>query len=276
MKQDDCVPVGEIAVLEGSIMSRRGRLHRLFTACLALGLGPSVLAQTNHLPALRDWMAHQEEAAKYLERGNYAGAEQRLNLAIKDIQPYLPETRRLMARSYSDLARVLYHQKRYVQAEPLAQWALSVREADKNSASDTVFQCLYTLALIRSAQQHYADAAPLLERALAIQEKELGRDHVNSTLILDQLAFVYREQGKLAEAEPLYRRAVAILESHMPAENLELAETAEHYAVLLRRMQRNAEADQADARAKTIRDNVLIKAAKAKADQIARQFKGYK
>ena len=257
-------------------MTRRARLKQLFTVFLSLALSPSVLAQTNHLPALRDWMAHQEEAAKYFDKGNFAGAEERLNLAIKDIRPYFPDTRRLMAKSYSDLARVLYQQKRYAQAEPLAQWALAVREADKGSASDSVFQCLYTLALIRLAQQHYAEAEPLLERALAIQEKELGPDHVNTTLILDRLATVCREQGKLTEAEPLYLRAIAILERMTPDENLELAEMAEHYAVLLRRLKRDADADQWDARARTIRDTALSKAAQTKADQAVRQFKGYK
>ena len=256
-------------------MTRRARLKQLSTVFLALALSPSVLAQPNHLPALRDWMAHQEEAAKYLDRGNYAGAEERLNAAIKDIRPYFPETRRLMAKSYSDLARVLYHQKRYAQAEPLAQWALAVREADKTSPSDSVFQCLYTLALIRLAQQHHAEAAPLLERALAIQEKEIGRDHLNSSLILDRLATAYRELGKLAEAEPLYLRAIAILERITPGENVDLATTAEHYAALLRRLKRDADADQWDARAGTIRDTALSKAAKAKANQAVRQFKGY-
>ena len=257
-------------------MSRLARLIRLFTIGLSLALGPAVFAQTNHLPALRDWMAHQEEAAKYFDQGNYVRAEQRLNLAIKDIRPYLPATRRIMAKTYSDLALVLYHQRRYAQAEPLAQWALSVREADKNSPPDSVFQCLYTLGLIRSAQEHHADAEPLLERALAIQEKAVGRDHVNTTLILEPLAIVYREQGKLDKAESLYLRAIAIHERTTPGENLALAETAQTYAVLLRRMKRDADADKWDARAANVRETAKIKAAKAQADKAAQQFKGFK
>jgi tetratricopeptide (TPR) repeat protein len=257
-------------------MSRRARLKLFLMMFLSLVLSPAVLAQSNRLPALRDWMWYQEEAAKCLDKGNYAGAEERLNLAIKEIRPYFPDTRRIMAKSYCDLARVLYHQKRYAQAEPLAEWALSVRDADKKSPPDSVFQCLYTLALIRSAQQHHAEAEPLLKRALAIQERELGPDHVNTTLILDQLAVVYREQEKLALAEPLYLRAITILERMTPGENLDLAETAEHYAALLRRMKRFDDADQWHTRAVTIRDNVLAKAARIKADQASEQFKGFK
>ena len=143
-----------------------------------------------------------------------------------------------MARSYCELARVLYHQKRYADAEPLARWALSVRDSDKKARPDAVFQCVYTLALIQSAQKHYGEAERLFKRALALQEKNLGRDHINSNLILDQLATVYVEQAKYAEAEPLYLRSIAIDERKTPDENLELAETAEKYAASLRLMKR--------------------------------------
>ena len=68
-------------------------------------------------------MVHQQEAAKSFQNGDYYRAVERLNLAIRDIRPYLPDTRRIMAASYCDLAQVLYHQQRYDEAEPLARWA---------------------------------------------------------------------------------------------------------------------------------------------------------
>jgi hypothetical protein len=257
-------------------MSRRARLNQLFTVCFSLALGPALLAQTNHLPALRDWMAYDEEAARYLQNGEYSKAEQRLNLAIRNIRPYLPDTRRIMAKSYCDLARVLYHQKRYAEAEPLARWALSVRDSDKYAKPESVFQCVYVLGLIQSARKHYAEAEQLLKRSLDLMEKNVGQDHVNNTIILDQLGTVYLEQAKYAEAEPLYLRSIAILERSAPAENLDLADTAERYAVLLRRMMRDADANQWDARAAKIRDTARAKAAQARADQAAQRFKGYK
>jgi tetratricopeptide (TPR) repeat protein len=253
-----------------------GLPRRLIGLVILLTCPAASLAQGNHLGALRDWQWHTEEAAKYLGKGDYTKAEERINLAIKEIRPYLPDTRRLMARSYCDLARVLYHQKRYAEAEPLAEWALSVRDGDTKASSDSVFQCLYTLALIHSARQHHADAEPLLKRALALQEKNLGADHINSILILNQLAIVNVEQTKYSEAEALYVRAIAIHDRKTPDENLGLAETAESYAVLLRRMKRFDDADKWHARALAIRDAVATKAAKAKADRVAEEFKGFK
>ena len=276
MNHNNRVPIGGNGILEGAIMSRRARLNPLFTVFLSLTLSPAVLAQSNQLPALRDWMEHQEEATKYLQNGEYSKAEERLNLAIKEIRPYLPDTRRIMAKSYCDLARVLYHQGRYADAEPLARWALSVRESDKKTKPDTVFQCVYVLGLIQSARKHHAEAEQLLLRSLALQEESLGRDHMNSIIILNQLANVYVEQAKYADAEPLYLRSLAIHERKTPAEILDLADTAEKYAVLLRHMKRYDDADRWHARAVTIRDTALSKAAKAKADQVSEQFKGYK
>jgi tetratricopeptide (TPR) repeat protein len=258
-------------------MRRGDKLILLFAVGLAFGLGPPTgFAQGVHLGALVQWMGHTEEAAKFLDKGNYVKAEERLNLAIKEVRPYLPATGRNLARSYCELARVLYHQKRYAEAEPLARWALSVREADKTAKPEWVFQCVYTLGLIQSAQKKTGEAEQLLKRSLALQEKNLGRDHLNSVLLLNQLAVVYVEQAKYTDAEPLYLRAVAIHERKTPDENLDLAETAERYAELLRLMTRIADADRWHARALAIRDTVATKAAKAKADRVADQFKGYK
>jgi tetratricopeptide (TPR) repeat protein len=257
-------------------MRHRQKLSRLCAVILAFGLSSAaVCAQGNHLGALREWMGYSEEAAKQVGRGDYAKAEERLNLAIKEIRPYLPDTRRLMARSYCELARVLYHQKRYAEAEPLAKWALTVRDSDKKAQPDAVFQCVYTLGLIQYAQKHRREAEQLLRRALALQEQNLGYDHVNCIIVLNQLAVVYVDEEKYRDAEPLYVRAIAIHERRDPDENLDLAETAEKYAALLRLMKRYDDAESWHARALAIRDNALTKAARARVDRVADQFKGY-
>jgi tetratricopeptide (TPR) repeat protein len=265
-------------MVEGFDMNHGESWDRLFFIFFAIGLAPAVPAQAQpvHLGALQAWMDKTEEAAKYLSRGDYVQAEERLNLAIKDIRPYLPETRNIMARSYCELARVLYHQKRYADAEPLARWALSVREADTKAQPDAVFQCVYTFALIQSGQKKNEEAEQLFKRSLELQEKNLGKGHINTILILHQLAVVCIAQGKFTDAESLYLRAIAIHERKSPDENLDLAETADLYAELLRRMRRHDDADRWHARALAIRDIVATKAANAKADQVAQQFKGYK
>jgi tetratricopeptide (TPR) repeat protein len=250
--------------------------RRLLGLVVVFAAPPASLAQDAPLEVLRVWLGHTEEAGRYLEGGKYAKAEERIHLAIKEIRPYFPATRRLLARNYCEMARVLYCQKRYAEAEPLAQWALSVRETDKKASPEAVFQCVYTLGLIQAALKHPGAAEPLFLRALALQEKSLGSDHVNCILVLIQLAGVYVQQDKFADAEALYVRAIAIHERKMPDENVDLAETAEKYALLLRRMNRNDDADRWHARAAAIVDTVATKAARAKADRTQKAFQAFK
>ena len=151
-------------------------------------------------------MWYNETGWEDLEKGKYDRAEQKFRKAVQEIEPYSPGNRKLMARTYCDLARVFYYQERYADAEPLAKSALSVRDADKKASADSVYQCLFTLASIQTAQERFADAEPLFRRALALQEKEFSADHVNLLVTLDRLAFVLRSQGKYHLAEPLYLR----------------------------------------------------------------------
>ena len=66
---------------------------QVFAVSLAFGLGPAAaFAQGNHFGALYEWMRNTEEAARFVDKGDYVKAEQRLNLAIKEIRPYLPES----------------------------------------------------------------------------------------------------------------------------------------------------------------------------------------
>ncbi len=100
---------------------------------------------------LSNWSRYNNDGWQALSQRRYGRAEQYFRLAIEEVRPYSKDDRRLLARSYSDLARVFYHQGRYADAEPLSRWALSVREAQPKPNPDALFQNLYTLALIHIA-----------------------------------------------------------------------------------------------------------------------------
>src|SRR5262249_29674938 len=127
--------------------------HRLLAGLVALLLGPAnVRADEIPFRVLQDWKYYNDTGWIFLNKGDYSRAEQRFRMAITEIRPYQTTDQRLLARGYADLARVLYHQGRYADAEPLAAWALSVRESHPRVTPDAVFQSLYTLALIHMAQ----------------------------------------------------------------------------------------------------------------------------
>jgi tetratricopeptide (TPR) repeat protein len=261
-------------IVEDLIMNQHFKLMAISAVLLAVSPGSTAaFAGDTHLRALRYWMQATGEAAAAFQRGDDARAQERLTAAIAEIRPYLPETQGIMARTYCELARVLYHQRRYAEAEPLARWALSVRDSDNQARPDAVFQCVYILALIEVALKHHAAAEPLLKRALVLQEQNLGRDQIsNSVVILGELALVCAEQAKYSEAEALYLRSIAIQERETGGENLDLAATADQYASLLARMKRFDYAKHWHERARDIREKSASDAAARKAGQAARQF----
>ena len=203
-----------------------------------------------HLDALREWLRHTEEAAKSLDSGDYVKAEERLNAAIKEVRPYLPERAATWPAAIASWRGCSIIKNGTPRPSPSLDGPCSVRERDKNARPESVFECVYTLGLIQAAQKHHGEAEQLLKRSLAMQEKNLGRDHINSTIILNQLASLYVDQAKYANAEPLYARLVTIHERKAPEENLDLAETADKYAELLRLMNRSADADRWHTRAR--------------------------
>ena len=160
---------------------------------------------------------------------------------------------------YADLARVLYHEGRYAEAEPLARWALAVRQAHPRVSPEAVFQSLYTLALIHIAQDQFNKAEPLLRQALAIQEKAVGPVHVQTAATIDELAGVCVQQRKFADAEKLYNRAIAIYAQFNREENLDLAACAERYAAMLDQLGRSVDAQKSRMVAESIRQHVQDK-----------------
>jgi tetratricopeptide (TPR) repeat protein len=268
---------GTTSIRERAMRDFTGFPQRLLASLVALFLSSAdVRADDIPIRAFQDWNYYNTRGWIYLSRGDYARAEQRFRQAIMEIKPYQTSDQRLLARSYADLARVLYHQGRYADAEPLATWALSVRENNPKVPPDAVFQSLYTLALIHMAEAHFPESERLLRRALDIQEKALGPTHIHTAATLDELAGVCLEQRKFKEAEPLYRRAIAIYERRNSDINLDLATCAEHYAKLLKQMDRTQEAEKWQDRARSIRDGVEANAARAKDDQPRPEFQGFK
>src|SRR4051794_29453048 len=98
--------------------------------------------------ALREWLYFNNLGWRYLEAGSYPQAERNFQAAVKAVWPYRIRHPRLLARTYLDLARVLYHEGRAADAEPLAKWVLEVRETHPTTKVDSLFQSVYTLGLI--------------------------------------------------------------------------------------------------------------------------------
>ncbi len=203
--------------------------------------------------ALSDWAYYNNWTWIRIERGELERAEESVRLAIKAIEPFQATYCRLLARSYRDLSWVLYLEKRPAQAEPLGKWALTVYEQDARVSPDSLFQSLFTLALIERDLHKSKDAIPLLTRALKLQESTVGPADPGIADTLEVIAALHESEGQYSLAEPLFRRLIAIREKDRPELNLDLASAAEHYASVLTKLDRGAEAKTFLARAAAIR-----------------------
>ena len=210
------------------------------------------------------WQHHNNNGWTQFDRGDYVKAAERFDLAIKEIRPYEKVDRRLLARSYCDFARALIIRDALPKPSHSQNGRSPVRDEDKKAKPESVFQCVYVLAMVHKVQKHYADAETLLKRALAASGGAHGlrphryRDDTRSTG--DSLQRARQVRRGVA---PLPARS-AIYEKMNPDENLDLADAAERFSALLEKMHRPVEAERWKERALKIRDTVATKTAKAR------------
>ncbi len=123
---------------------------------------------------------------------------------------------RLLARSYGDLAWVLHGQGRDADAEPLAEWALVVRERYFGKDSMQAGQTAYTLAMIEADRGKLDEAQVHLEQSLAACEKGMGPNHPYTADALDDLGTVLVLRRSYDRARPLFERALRIFRGVSP------------------------------------------------------------
>src|SRR5439155_17533129 len=88
----------------------------------------------------------------------------------------------------------LYDRRKYVEAEPFYQRALTIRERVRGSEHEEVASSFTNLALLYQAQGKYAEAEPLYQKALAICEKSLEPDDPEVARTCNNLASLYHNQ----------------------------------------------------------------------------------
>lgn len=190
----------------------------LFLVVLATGALEPGRAAGAEIPfrEFSDWYYVYCSGQRALGQGDLDTAARRYREAIKIAWPSATSDPRPLARTYSDFALVLLLQGRLADAEPLAEWALKVREERFGKQSQQVATTLHVLAQIASAQMQYARAEALLTRATAIWQRELGADHPQMVIGLSDLATLYSLDRKYPEAERLFQRVLNMPGTALP------------------------------------------------------------
>jgi tetratricopeptide (TPR) repeat protein len=159
---------------------------------------------------------------------------------------------------------VLYlDQGKLAQAEPLLSRALAIREQALGAGHPDIATSLEALGWLLAKQGKLAGAEAVLKKAIAIYESALGADHPHVARCCTKMAHACCAQGKDAEAESCCKQAISIFEkAPKGADPTNFARALDEYAKVLRKTNRIVEAEKAEARAKSIREDVSKSEAK--------------
>src|SRR5262249_35287144 len=162
-----------------------------------------------------------------------------------------------VAHLLNETGYYLNERARYIEAEPLYQRSLSIREQQVGTEHPDVASILGNLAALYQAQEKHEQAEPLYQRALAIDEKAYGPEHPNVAADLNNLAAIYQLQEKYEQAEPLYRHALEIKEQQLELEHLSIARSINNLANLYYRQGKYEQAEPLLVRSLAIREQQL-------------------
>jgi tetratricopeptide (TPR) repeat protein len=236
------------------IPSRTYSIHRLVQ---------EVVKERTGKPGCRIWAVRiikcLNELFPGVEFGNWALCERMLpqtRAVMVFVEEYGFESEEV-AWLYNQTGGYLDERARYLEAEPLHQRCLAIREKILGVEHPNVALSLNNLAALYFTQGKYEKAEPMFKRCLAIREKILGVYHSDLALSLNNLAVLYNTQGKYEAAEPLFKRSLAIYEKARGVEHPNTASILNNLAELYRAQGKYEESEPLYQRCLAIWEKVL-------------------
>ncbi|OBT60411.1 hypothetical protein VE03_10205 [Pseudogymnoascus sp. 23342-1-I1] len=173
-----------------------------------------------------------------------------------DCQILLPHVRMVMSSKATDQQDLLgvaeintklgwyYIQKgETIQAEPILQEAIVVRERELGVNHPDTFTSVSYLGLVLEKQGKYEEADTMHRRALEGREKALGGGHPHTLASVNNLGLVLEKQGKYQEAEAMHWRALEGSEKVLGVEHPETLTSVNNLALVLSRQGKYEEAE---------------------------------
>jgi tetratricopeptide (TPR) repeat protein len=195
-----------------------------------------------------------EAVTELYEKGDYAGAANLAEQAIKAADESGHGEDLELAQILMDLGRTYQAQAQYVQAQvPLAR-ALRIRERLLGPEHRAVAEVLHELGMTAYFQKEFDKAEAPLRRAIAIWEKTVGADHPDFAVGLGNLAIVRMALGDYEGAERLNERTLAIREKALGPDHPDVAGVLHNLACIHAKHGRRADAVRLHERALQIRE----------------------
>jgi tetratricopeptide (TPR) repeat protein len=162
-----------------------------------------------------------------------------------------------LADSLERLGLLYYKQGRYLEAEPLLQKVLTLRQQLLKPDHPDVAGSLNSLAILYQLEGRYDEAEILYLKSLEIKERQLGTNHSAIVSSLNNLATLYQSQGRYSEAELLFLRSLKMWERQLGTDHPNVATSLNNLAGLYRKQGRYTEAEPLYLRSLEIREHQL-------------------
>ena len=114
-----------------------------------------------------------------------------------------------------ELVELYLAQGKHMDAEPICQRSLAIREKALGPEHPDVAVSLSNLADLYRDQGKYGEAEPLYQRSLAIREKMLGPEHPDVATVLEKMAELYERMDRPVESAECLRRAETIRDAKL-------------------------------------------------------------
>jgi PAS domain S-box-containing protein len=183
--------------------------------------------------ANQSWETHMSAAKDSFQKGDYAQAENLLNVALNETKKF-KETDPRVIITYGNLALLNQSQKKFPQAETFYERVLSLRKRTLSNNDPRIAMDYNNLATVLSAQGKFAAAEDQLQKALTINKQAYGEEHSSVATNLNNLASIYYLEGNSAQAEKFYLQALAIQKKALGANSAEVTLTRNNLAELYR------------------------------------------
>jgi tetratricopeptide (TPR) repeat protein len=148
-----------------------------------------------------------------------------------------------LLKSLESLSLLYYKQGRYLEAEPLLQKVLILKQQLLGQDHPDVATSLNNLAELYKSQGRYSESETLLVQSLEIRKRLLSEDHPAVANSLSNLAGIYKYQGRYDQAELLYLQALEITERQLGTDHPIVAANLNNLAGLYQHQGRYSEAE---------------------------------
>ncbi len=223
------------------------RTFVVFASLLATlaGAGPSFAGPFAPAPAFRerpvstpaqasllnDYRGQLKRAMDAEQAGDWAGAEQALDQAIR-LGGRLRITARELAGLETDKAGVLMDQGRYDDAETLLKQALSALDARDRRGAVYTTEAYFKLGQLYMREARWKEAVEMLSRAIETSPRGDTRDELARLEIEDALAIAYVDSGRADLAVPFFNEELQFYRRNPAQFAEEIAGVQNHLAIV--------------------------------------------